>query len=270
MKKSYGIAGAILGGALILSGCSVVSTAPNERALHYDAGPFSSTKFENCVDPGTREFDGPADEHHTYPAGQRNYQFIPEGGDTGVIEAFTNNPATVYVEGVVAFQVTSDCAVLQEFHERIGAQHSWEELLDIYLGQPTRRAITEATNKFSWEDLLKDDAKKREWEQTVKDLLPAYVDQTAGGDYFEVDSVTLQKPRINSDLQASIDRAQQAAQDKLTQEQRNSAIRTELDSVRDLVDVLGVEGYIQREAIINGDVQILPVPSGSDVIVGPK
>lgn len=272
MNKSSKAKAAVLGlgAAIMLTGCSVISTAPNERALHYDAGPFSSTQFENCVHPGTREFNGPADEHYTYPAGQRNYQFIPQDGDAPLIEAFTSNPATVYVEGVVSFQVASDCDTLREFHERIGAQHSWTEILNIYLGQPTRRAVTEATNKFTWEELLNDDAKKREWEQLVKKLLPTYVDQAAGGDYFSIDAVTLQKPRINADLQKSIDRAQQAVQDNLTQSQRNETIRTELDSVKELVEVLGVEGYIHREAIINGNVQVLPVPSGSDVIVGAR
>jgi hypothetical protein len=50
-KKIMAAAGAAVLGAMVLTGCSSVSTPPDQVALHYKAGPIESTKFSDCVVP---------------------------------------------------------------------------------------------------------------------------------------------------------------------------------------------------------------------------
>lgn len=259
----------IVGAALIAgaTGCTVISTEPNERAVQYDAGIFSSTQFENCVNPGVREWNGPGDVSKIYPAGQRNYQFLANGGDMGAIEVLTKNQATVTIEGVISFELTGDCDKLREFHERVGAQHGWDQLLTIYMAQPIKDLITEATLNFTWEELTRDELKRQEWSKMVTERLNPRINHTINGDYFKVLSVTLQKPTLNPELKASLDRAQIATQDAITQEQANTRIRTEMDGIRDQIAVLGVDGYLKSEAIKKGNIPFIPVPEGSPLVV---
>ena len=104
----------------------------------------------------------------------------------------------------------------------------------------------------------------------MKEKLPIYVRQQMGDDFFVDFRVTLQKPIIPADLQAANEAKQVAIQQNLAQEERNATINTEIDSIQDLVDVLGIEGYLIYKAINDGDVQIIPIPQGTDVVVGAK
>lgn len=267
MKK---ILAPIIGAALIagVTGCTVANTQPNERAVQYDAGMFSSTQFENCVNPGVREWNGPGDETYIYPAGQRNYQFLADGsGEMGAIDVLTKNQASVTVEGVISFELTGDCDKLREFHERVGAQHEWNQLLTIYMAQPIKDLITEATLNFTWEELTRDETKRQEWSKLVTERLNPRINHTINGEYFKVLSVTLQKPKLNAELEASLNRAQIATQEAVTQEQQNTRIKTELEGIQEQIDVLGVDGYLKSKAIDKGNIPFITIPEGSPLVV---
>ena len=70
-------------GALLLltvTGCSTVSTESDQVALHYDAGAFSSTTYQECVTQNNRAWDGPGEKYYIYPAGQRTFDFTGREG----------------------------------------------------------------------------------------------------------------------------------------------------------------------------------------------
>lgn len=260
----------------LISWMAATVTAPNpdQRGIVYNAGPFSETEFSNCVAPGGRDWAMPTDQSFVYPAGQRTAMFDGDGKDAD-FPAFgvtSKNPVQLSVSGMATYELTSDCDKLREFHERIGLKfkEEWARLTEQYIKQPLNRAITEATQGFTWEELYNDPAKKVEWEKKVSQLLPVYVNQVTGGDYFTINSVTLQKPLVSAEMQNSVDRTQQAIQDNKAQTERNATITTELTSIQALVAVLGVDGYNTYSAIKNGKVSILPLPSGVPLSIPTK
>lgn len=267
MKKKSAIIAASALSVALLAGCSV-STGPSEVALEYDAGTFSSTTFDKCVNPGNREWLGPEDQSFVYPAGQRNYVFKnnDENSDRGAYGVITKDPVSLDVEGQITFELNTDCEVLKTFHERIGKDKDWSGILSVYLDQALNRAIQEATTGFTWNELLNDNVKKQAWDKAVLEKLPEYVKQATGGEYFRNFGVTLQKPILPQKITDAINGVEEARQNNIKQEMQNATITTELDSIKELVAVLGVNGYLGY----SGKVQIVPVPDGSAVNVTPR
>ncbi len=274
---------------LALTGCSSMSTNPDEAGLVYNAGPISDTQFDVCVPPGNKEWDGPSDQHIAYPAGQRTYRFnADKGADRGVITVATKDPVELGASGVVAFELNIDCTksdkypggIMQEFHERIGNKYQpavedskttpeWRDFLNDYLGEALQRALTDATQAIAWSPLYTDSAQKAAWEKQVLTLLPTYVKQAMGGDYLKIKSVTIQKPDLPDDLANAIRGTQVAIQENKAQGEKNAKITTELASIKALVAVLGPDGYNTYQAIKDGKISVLPIPQGSGVVVQP-
>lgn len=273
MKKLATIAGVIISAAA-LTACSVVNTQPNEQALRYSDPMAGAKVYKEHYGPSSYSMHTVFNDKFVYPAGQRTYAFQEEGGDAAPISPTTKDGVTVQVAGTVRFQLTSDEKKLQEFHERIGLQlkvyseEGWREFLRIYLNAPIQRALNDATQGINWMDLYTKPEVKSEWEKDVANRLPAYVEQTIGGDYVENFTVTLQKPVLPEDLESALKDAEVAAQQSRAQEKRNEQVGTELESIRELVDVLGPEGYNVYQAIKDGRISIMPVPQGTDVVVG--
>lgn len=70
-----------------------------------------------------------------------------------------------------------------------------------------------------------------------------------------------------SPLNRALKDAEVAAQQARAQEQRNSQVTSELESIRELVDVLGADGYNVYQAIKDGKVSILPIPQGTNITI---
>lgn len=208
---------AVLG--LLVTGCSSVSTGPDEVAVHYEDGAFSSKKFHNCVDPSTRDYDGPGDQHYSYPISQSNLVFPSEDDNLGSITFVTKDGIEMAVKGVLNFRLTVSCeevkienrdykgGTLQYFHELIGNRYDgydsdgkrsdgWSKILSIYLAKPLDTAIDRAAQQFTYVQLYNDANVKAQWEQSVLDQLPALVDRQTDGDvsFFGDYALTLQKP----------------------------------------------------------------------------
>lgn len=289
MRKTLMLVVAALVAALAMTGCTSMSTNPDEVGLVYNAGPISNTQFDICVPSGTKEWDGPSDKHIAYPSGQRTFRFdADKGADRGLLNVNTKDPIELGVSGVVAFELKGPksatdkegCALLQAFHEKIGNKYQpavddskvteeWIKFLNDYLGVALKRALSDATQVIGWAPLYTDTAEKAKWEKKVLELLPIYVKQAMGGDYLKINSVTIQKPDLPDDLAASIRKVQVAIQDNKAQGERNNQIDTELESIRELVKVLGPEGYNVYQAIKEGKISVLPIPQGSGVVVNP-
>lgn len=274
--------------ATAVAGCSA-AVAPDKKGLEYDAGPMSGTKFSNCANPGTREYKGPGDKIILLPVGQRTYEFSTneKSRDTGPIDVVSKDNLTMTVSGVATFALNSDCKTLRKFWEGIGIKYKadtddgWEKLLATYIKQPLDRIMDQESKKYGWLQLYSDPEVKRQWETAVGTAVVAQVNSLAGGEYFCAPtysgsgpcgsfSLNLQQPVPPQPVVDSLANAQKAIQDNNTQKNQNVKVRTELETIRDLVKVLGPQGYILYKALQDGQVPIIPVPQGGNINVTPK
>lgn len=273
--------------AVTMSGCSVANTEPDTVGLHYDEGPFSATRYQNCIPAGAQQYDGPSDGHYYYPSGQRTYEFSSAAdADSPVITVSTSDNVEMKVSGVLTFTLTGDCALLRKFHEQIGLKYKayavdakkrspgWNKMLSVYLRQPLLRAMNEATQTLTWKKLYNEPATKRQWENEVNRLLPGYVKQQAGDDYFTGVSITIQKPDLPAQIIDALQDEQAAIAQANAQRQRNLAVRTEAESIKELVSLLGPQGYtdytrnkLLAQAIASGKVSVVPLPEGGSSTV---
>lgn len=220
MSKSIRWFGLMAVLALVVTGCSSVSTGPDEVALHYEGGSFSSQKFKGCVDPSKKEWDGPSDTHPIYPNSQRNLAFPDKGDNTKSITFVTKDGIEMSVSGILNFRLNTDCTeqeidgknykggVLQYFHELIGRRmkayfddsgevsDGWIDLLGKYIYKPLDTAVDRAAQQYTYTQLYNDAATKAQWEQDVLAQLPALVDRQTDGEvsFFDDYALTLQKP----------------------------------------------------------------------------
>lgn len=268
----------IIGGGISLLFVTHGNTEPDQVGLWYKAGPLTSTKFDHCLNPGTRElFGGLADETYAYPAGQRTYDFSSNGKqDIPPIKVLTKNNLELTVSGIVVFNLTDDCETLRKFHEQIGLKDKgymngsetsdgWLAILSKYLQQSLQRALNEATQEFDWQELYNDVKVKAEWEKKVSASLPVFVKTLMGDEYFSNYTLTIQKPELPDDLLKALQDTQTAIQQNNAQKERNATVATELESIAKLVNILGPEGYNVYQAIKDGKINVMPIPSGSGV-----
>lgn len=281
---------AVVAGAAIvaLTGCSVANTAPDQFGLHYDAGMFSSTQFENCIEPGQRNVDGPGDEHYYYPAGQRTLTFNnDESADFGEISATSAAPQgqQVFVTGSARFRLnianedgTLNCDALKAFHESIGIKYEngedWSGILRDYLQTPLTNAVNEATKQFTWQDLAFDvDGAKQKWADYIVTKMPEYVERSVGSDIFIVEGVTLAPVRLPDDLQNAQNQFNVNTQLDAAQQAQNTRTLSEADGLKPLIAALGVDGalqYILNKAIADGKVPNPVIVNGDAPIAIPR
>lgn len=102
---AVGVVVLLLAVSLMLGGGLVTrwTTAPDQVALHYHAGPLSATKFANCI--------GPSDKHFNYPAGQRTFEFQQGSvtSDSGPMKVLMKDNVEITVSGVARFNLDSGC-----------------------------------------------------------------------------------------------------------------------------------------------------------------
>lgn len=261
---------------VLTTGCSVTTPEPDQVGIVYDAGPFSSTEFQNCIAPGRQDISGPADASYTYPAGQRTYEFADKGeAESKPLTVVTKDNLEMTVSGVATFNLSSDCKVLQRFHESLGLKFKayedagWRRLLSIYVGQPLDRAMDAASKEFGWKELFNDPAAKQRWEERVKALMPGFVQEQGGGTFFTGINVTLQQPLPPQGVRDALASAQQATEENNAQRAKNEKSKTELESIKDLVAVLGIDGYVKLKAVQSGQATIVISESGG-INVTPK
>lgn len=272
--KKFIAAGAIA--VMGLTGCTVTNPNPDENGILYDKGPIRDTEFNACISPGEKKFSSLMDEGFTYPAGQRYFVFsgAETGSDRSPYDAPTKDAVTVGVEGQMRFELTGDCELLKQFHEKIGLRNKgdegWQTILRTYLDQPLNRAITEVTQTMTWQDLYSKADAKANWEKAVMEKLNVYVKQAAGGEYFQNISLTLQKPILPDELTKALQSAQTAQQENIAQQSRNEQIDTEIMAIEKLVDILGPQGYVTYKAVQDGKITVMPIPQGTPVAVGGK
>lgn len=275
--------------ALVFVRPSTASTGPDQVALHYKGGAFSSKRFSDCIGPSNRVFDGPGDGHFAYPSSQTNFVFDADEGDGAPITFVTRDGIEMTVEGVTNFLLNTRCeseeiggktyagGALQRFHELIGNRYQaymtedgvrssgWREMLSVYIARPLDTAIDRAGQQYTYVELYTDPSKKAAWEQAVLEQLPDLVNRQTDGDteFFESFAVTLQKPEPPQSIKDELVKQQAAvAAAKAAQAEAESRAaaalaqveveRAEAKKIQARVDVLGQQGYLQQYAIDQG------------------
>ena len=282
---------------------STVSTGPDQVAMHYKGGAFTSKKFSDCIAPSNRQFDGPGDGHFAYPSSQTNFVFANLGTVDGPAITFvTKDGIEMAVDGVTNFLLNTSCepiqignsryqgGALQRFHELIGNRYNafmdedgsrsegWREMLNVYIARPLDTAIDRAGQNYTYTELYTDPNKKAQWEKDVLAGLPDLVNRQTDGDteFFQSFAVTLQKPEppqsIKDELvkqQASVAKAKAAEAEAAARESAANAQiaveKAEAAKINERVKVLGRDGYLEQYALDHG---INPYqPTAGNVIV---
>ncbi len=267
----------------IITGCSQASTEPDEQALHYKGGAFSSSKFDNCIGTSTRNFDGPGDAHYIYPAGQRTFSFTgAKGSESAPLEVTTHDSQQLAVPGFVTFTLTGDCDSLRSFHERIGKKYGaykdggrdgqgWNEFLLDYIDVPLQAAMNEASLNFDWQTLYSDSAAQSEFEANVKADLPEQVATALGNkDYITINAVQIGKPLPAQALLDGLTAVEAAKLVKTAQDEKNKANVSKYQTFADCREAgLTEQACMTIYLSDSGKIPFWPIPAGANVNVTP-
>jgi len=277
-------------GVFIFVRPSTASTGPDQVALHYKGGAFTSKRFSDCIAPSNRVFDGPGDSHFSYPSSQTNFVFDADAGSDGVRITFvTRDGIEMAVEGVTNFLLNTSCepitiegtdytgGALQRFHELIGNRYQaymtedgqrssgWRQMLNVYIARPLDTAIDRSGQNFTYTELYTDPLKKAAWEQDVLEQLPDLINRQTDGEtaFFQNFAITLQKPEppqaIKDALveqQEAVARAKAAEAEATSREAAAKAQinveKAEAAKINERIKVLGRDGYLKQYAIDHG------------------
>jgi hypothetical protein len=292
MNKRIGGVLAALAVVGALAGCSIADTAPNQVALQYVDGPFSSRTFASCVPTGTMQYHKMNNDHFYFPEGQRTLDFSPGSADgLAPLTVATNDGQVMEEDTLITFHLNTSCTpytdkagkvwpggILQKFYETIAAQDhayadagaepgpGWDAVVHKDVAAPVQLAVNNAAAIYGWQQLFEDPAAKDKWANQAKADIPALVLAQTGEDFFTIDNVTLQKPKPDSVLlndlknkQSANLRAQTADVDK------NAALNFPggIPAYTNYLTQLAI-----NKAIADGHANINVVPPGAGVLTG--
>lgn len=289
--RRLAVAVAGLGAVAVMTACSVADTAPNQVALQYVNGPFSSRVFASCVPSSSLQYHKMNNDHFYYPTGQRTLIF-GEGGDFPALTVTSTEGQVMAVNANMTFHLNTDCSpftdkegkhwpggILQKFHEVVASQDNaystsggdepgpgWDKVLQKYLQAPTERGVSNEALGFGWQALFTDQATKANWENASKAEIPKLVKEQTGEDYFVIDNILLQKPIAPPNLQAELLNNQAA-------HLRANTAETDKNTAANFPGgIAGYQAYQMQLAISRaidaGKITAVPVPIGSPVIIG--
>lgn len=250
-----------LAAVALLAGCSSVDTGPDEMALHYAGGDFSSQVFKECVPASKHQYDGPGDKHYVYPIGQRTFAFNGEndGAESGLISIVSSDLVEMTVSGLTTFNFTNDCEKIRKFHEQIGNKYRkqygeeknawWRAILNDYVKQSLDKAMDASAKGITFRDLYSDPDAKRIWEESVAKLTPEFITSQSGDTYFSDFRFNLQVPQPPPAIKQGFTDRQAAVEQNEAQKARNEQIRTAIDGIQAEIDKLGPEVWAQKYCI---------------------
>jgi hypothetical protein len=304
-RRAGGLAALALLGTL-LTACSTVSTEPDQIALHYADGSFSSKTYDACVPVSTRQnTNSPGDKYYKYPTGQRTFKFNADGdAEKPNFVAVSKDNQQVVFTGVLTFNLNTDCAdtddwkggVLRKFHENIGRKYGaymdddgtlsggWDNMLRTYMGQPLQQILNNTAQQYAWLALYNDAATRQKVEQEINKKLADAIRAMTGlketdQPYFENFSLTLQKPDVDEKLKDALASVQVALTQHDAIEQQNTNIADSKVGLKALVDTFGPQGAVAYQVYMTcinskttpppGCPQVLIVPEGSNLNLSP-
>jgi hypothetical protein len=233
MKKQIVACVVAVAAVVGLSACSSVSNQPDQMALHYEDGAYSSKKFKDCVPASKRVYNGPGDKYYQYPTGQRTFDFTGDADSEAKpitvtakgqnVDGVASGVAAVLVPGVLTFNMNTQCAVVRQFHEQIGRKYQawwggsdfvdaddnknqvpdgWEQVLRFYFGNALKNVTQNIGSQYTYNELRSDASRRTALQAEVEKALPAEVDRLLGSnrangaDYFTNIQVTFNQPTL--------------------------------------------------------------------------
>lgn len=214
-RRIIGLAGVAAVAALTLSGCSTISTEPDQVALHYSGGSMSSKNFQDCVPAAKRETNGPGDGYFVYPDGGSQRDFTADSSkpdrEADTIKVNSSDNQELAVPMTVTFYLNTDCTelkvgertyaggMLQLFHEQLakkrsaywnadaegdarsdGAPQGWVNLLNFAVGVPLDRSADRLARSYTVNQLWQDPEKRVDFETKLNADLATLVDAQMG------------------------------------------------------------------------------------------
>jgi hypothetical protein len=289
-RRRVTVAAALAAGVIGTStGCTNVTPEPDEFGIMYHSGPVEAVTFDQCVKPGGKAWgDIIGGKGFTYPAGLRTYDFKgAEQSEADPIKVPSSDKQEMTLAGYVEFRLNGeDCDVLRAFHDNLGLKNvaynvdgltseGWDELLDLYVGQPLQRAMQTEIVKYGWLALWSEPAKRADIEKAIADELNRVIPGFEGKPYFLDFRVTLQTPQPPPELLNLFRQAEEATQREATIKANDAALAAERAQIREMVALLGQDGYIQWRLLEQCEddkpetpcVSMWPLPVGADVVV---
>lgn len=269
--------------------CGLASSKINEICLIYTGGLTQDAEFEKLLKPGSNNNSiGVGSTPYCYKIDQRSYIATNEEGkgDRGAVEAVSSDTVRLGVEYQLYFTLNQEEEILKEFHENLGVKteawnsEGWTQLLQEYVEPQIERAIETAALNYKWRDLYSSEEARKEFQRTVVTNVQNNLKEVIGNDYFCGPSYTEQgddcgdftftvgKPYpLNQDIVAAVESEQTAAANTNSQEQKNAQIEAEIRGKQQIVNLYGPEGALLYEAIKNGQIQFMVLPSDGTVSV---
>lgn len=221
----------LAGAALILSGCSIPSTASDEIYVHKGGGPFEDQSAKGCIEPSNRQVESAFDGYFAYPASQRVYAFTGDKNtdDHTPFTVVSKDGQTLTVPGTLSFQLNIDCKVLQKFHDKIGNRYQaymedghdspgWSKMLNIYFAPSVDATLDRIAKQYTWRELYSDVTIKDKMNTAMNTEVARLINQQFIGEdqYFLDFSALIQQPQAAKELvdavkQEETSRAQAAA-----------------------------------------------------------
>lgn len=255
-----------------------VSTAADQRALHYKGGALSSKKFASCVPASTRAWHGPGDKHYLYPTNQRIFEATGVAGSDGeVIKVVSKDNVELSVPVSINFTLKTDCDTLRRFHEVLGNRYQaymdgdstsagWRNMLRIVVQQPLDTTLDRIAQNYEWRKLYNDPVVKAELERQVNEQIASIVKrQTNNEEFFTNWSALVQKPtptnvelvqaiaaEQNNVAQANAARAKAEADEAAARAQVAVAVADAEKRKAEILGYGGIEQYLKARCIERG------------------
>lgn len=295
--KGKSIAALAAVAALGLTGCSGAATGTEFQAIRYSGGALDIEKFKECHPQSVREYGSWGDNVYYYPANQRTFAFTDDPNakpETGPIAVTTKDSQQVTVRGFITFQLTQDCKLLQQFHERIGKRYDahfeeaggdqdegWSRFLADYFTVPVNTIMDAAGLESTWRELYTNKERQAAFETSVKNRLAAEIGIQAGDGVIEVLNISIQRPEPDRALIDALAKVEQARADGAAKVERVNAEKAVATAEKQLQEeraaamrecrrVLSEAGCITLKLAENDKIQFWPVPNGGNLNVTPK
>ena len=274
----------VLACAMLFTGCANVTTAVDQQAVHENGGPFTNPKVVNCVEPGTRERqDWVGETFRYYPSGPRSWLFDSSSdSDDDAYKVYVKSPTidgkqgqaiSLTMPGEATMTLTGNCDLLMDFDEQYGRKYhayveesntqpgaGWDTFLNAKFAPALQNGLNVATQGYTYDQIVADPNLRSTLQDAVAEATLSSLNRSLGDDYFTDVQVTLFQPTLPESIQTAID------QNEATK-QFNAKVQTELDTMKELVKILGPNGYIMYKALQDGNIPVLPVPQGSGVSI---
>lgn len=282
--------------AILLAGCSVVSTQVNEIGLEYSGGLTEDKQFVRLVPPGaTMNGKGWGNTVYLYPTDQRNYRFsTDQQADIAAPIIVPSREGTrVVVEGIISFKLciapiddpdavvndwggTADeayAACLQAFHENIGFKTKafesldfWRAMLQEFLRPGVNSSVTRASRGFTIDELLSVEALDRLNSDIAREL-PLELEAKQGGNFFYIADVSFEEIAPEStDVQKEYDERAVARLDTASENERGALRAAQQNNLEELRGTFSEESalicYLQIE--LGRELGVMPPPCFDD------